>query len=413
MAQSPSPADITAVQDVLKEVYVSDDITSQINEDCLAWSRIDQSSDHEVVGDKAIGFIKLGHNKSGSARSLNGGTLGAARHIGLDRWEMDYTAQYNQVKILGTTIAKMASARQSAVRAIDLEVNGAMTSIKRDLQRQIYGNGDALIIQCGTTSASTTVVLNTTLGYDALKTGFIAGSSTNPMAIDIGTTASEDSVVADALVTGVTASTTAPTITIDSSVTTSSSHYISVADNRDGTTSYEMNGLQNLVDDAGTFMAIDSSSVTEWKSKIVDANSTPLTRSYMQEAWRGIAQYGDKPNLILTSLEQQEYYYDELQAQVRFANDKSLASGNVDGPLFRDVPVVADPDCPRGDMYFLNTKRLFMASAGKIEWQNVNTGGDILAWVQSEDAFVARLAYYGNLGTERRRSHARIQELTP
>lgn len=412
MSQTASPADITAVQDVLKEVYVSDTVVSQINEDCLAWSKIEQTSDHEVVGDVAVGFIKIGHNRSGSSRSLNGGTLGAARHTGLTRWEMDYTAHYQQIKILGTTIAKMASARQSAVRAIDLEVNGAMTSMKRDLQRQIYGNGDALIVKCGTTSNSTTLVLDPTTGWDAIKTGFLSGTTTNPMCIDVGTTADSDFRAAEFLIEGVTLSKTAPTVTVDQAITTNSSDYISVSGNRVNTTSYEMNGLRNVVLDSGTFMTINPSVTPEWTAAAVtDAAGASLTRGQMETTWNAIAQYAGKPNMILTSIEQQQYYYDDLQTQVRFSSDKNLAGGNQEGPLFRDVPVVADPDCPRSDMFFLDTKQLFMASSGAPAWQNTNTGGDILAWVQNEDAFQARIAYYGNLGTERRRAHARIKSL--
>lgn len=415
MAQTAQPADITAVQDILKEVYTSDTINSQIYDDALLYSQLDKTTEyHDAVGDKAIGFVKVGRNVGVSSRSLNGGTLGAPGHQQVDRWELDYTATYLQIKILGTTIAKMKTARQAAVRAVDHEVSEGLVDWKKDVQRQLYGNGDALIAKCATTTASTTVNLDSVAnggdGYDAINLGHLVAG----MYIDIGTTADEDSQVGDAKIASVDGSAEAtPKIVIDTAVTTSTSHYVSRADNRAGTVSYEGNGLRNLVSDSGTFAGISSSTVPEWKSNVQDAAQGALTRGQMQTAFRNVRKFGGKVNLIITSLEQQEAYYNLLQSQVRFAGDSNLASGKVEGPTFNNIPVAGDPDCPRGDMYFLDTKQLFMVSAGDPQWQNVNTGGDILDWVKDEDAFQARAAAYLNLGTSKRRAHARIKSLDP
>lgn len=407
MTQVADPADIAAVSDLLKEVYPSDEIVTQLQEDCIGYSKIEATSEyHDAVGDRAIGFIKIGRNVGVSSRSLSGGTLGAAGHQKTTRWELDYTAHYVQVKIQGGTIAKMKTARQAAINAIDLEVNGAIDDIKRDRQRQFYGNGDALIVQCGTSTATDEIVLDVESGYDAIVRGFLE----TDMYIDIGTTADENSVVGEAKIESVTESDSAPTINIDSSITTSSSHYISRAGNRAGTTSYEMNGLQNLIG-TSTVMNVNTTTYPQFKSFVKDAAGASLSRPMMQEANRKIRQHGGKLGLILCSLEQEEYYYNELQAQVRFAGDVSLASGDTDSPKFNKVGLTADPDCPREDMYFLDTRHLFRASAGEIAWQNTNTGGDVLAWSQDEDAFVARAAVYENMGTTRRRAHARIKSL--
>lgn len=414
MAQTASPADITAVTSLLKEVYTSDNVLSQLDQSAVLWSQIERTTDyHDTVGNVAVGFLKTGRNVGTSARSLNGGTLGAAGHQGTARWTVDYTANYLQLKILGTTIAKMSTARQAAVREVTFEVDEGLVDMKKELQRQYYGNGDALIANCGTTTASATVVLNA-------STPQIAHTSNDPTIkgwlqvgeyVDIGTTASEASVVADAKIVSIVNSESAPTVTIDSSVTTTSSHYISKSDNRSGTTSYELNGLRNVVSDSATLGGLTVAANPTWASPVVDAASGALARTTMQQAWRKIAQAAEPPNLIITSLETQEAYYNLLQSQVRFAGDGNLASGKVDGPMFNTLPVVADPDCQRDDMYFLNTKHLFTVSAGPIQWQNQTTGGDVLSWLQGEDAFVARAAFYGNLMTDKRRSHSRIKNI--
>lgn len=413
MAQTPTPSDVAAVTDILKQVYVSDNIESQLFEDAYAYSQIEKTKEyHDAVGDKAVGFVKVGRNVGVSSRSIsqtNATKLGAAGHQKTTRWSLDYTATYVQVKILGPTIAKMATARQSAVREVDLEVNGAIEDAKKDLQRQLYTSGGK-ITAAAVNSATTTLTLNATDGTDAIVRGWLA----EDMYIDIGSASDADSVAAERTITAVNEST--PSITISgANVTTAVTDFISRAANRspsDGS-SFEMNGISDLVNDSGTFANINPSTYRQWKSKVVDASNAQLARTHLQQAYRGARQYGGKPDWILTSLEQQEYYYNTLQAQVRFASDASLASGKVDGPVFNQIPVTADPDCPRTVVYFLDKSHLFMVSAGDIQWQNVTTGGDVLSWVQDEDAFVARAAVYENLGTDRRRAHSKIKNLAP
>jgi hypothetical protein len=411
MAQVASPADITAVQNILKTVYVSDNIESQLYDDALLLSQLEKTTEYtDSVGDKAVGFVRVGRNVGVSSRSLNGGTLGAAGHQQANKWQLDYAATYLQVKILGTTIAKMQTARQAAVRVIDDEITHGLVDLKKDLQRQLYKNGDAVISACAVNVGTTTLTLNATDGTDAINRGWLQVGEY----IDLGAAGDADSVAAERTISAITLAT--PSITISgANVTTAVTDYVRRAGNAspvDGT-SYEMNGLQNAINDSGTFAGISSSSVPEWKSYVKDAAGAALTRPFMQGAWRNARQYGGAPDFILTSLEQQEAYYNLLQAQVRFAGDSTLGSGKVDGPTFNNIPVAADPDAPRGVMYFLDRSKLFMVTAGEIAWQNTTTGGDILAWKQDEDSFVARAAFYGNLGTNHRRAHSVIKNLNP
>lgn len=412
MAQIASPLDVAAADAVLKEVYGPDTIQSQLYDDALLYSQLERRTNVDVVGDKFIGFTKVGRNVGASSRSISqadGVKLGAPGHQQTKRWELDYAPTYIQIKILGTTIAKMQSQRQAAVQAIKMEVEGAITDIKKDIQRQLY-IGSGRTAQCGTTSASTTVVLDPVSGYDAIVRSWLAVGKY----IDIGTTGDADAVAAERKITAINDLESAPTITIDgTAVTTSSSHYISTAGNRSASdgTSYEMNGLGTLVSDTGTFAAIDPTTVPEWKSHVVDANGAALARSHMQEAYRKARQFGGAPDWVLTSLDHQEDYYNLLQSQVRFAGDAKLASGKVEGPLFNDIPVAADPDCPRKVMYFLDSKNLFLVTDGDIRWHAADSHGGVLDSVLGEDAYQGAAKCYSNLGTDKRRAHSLVKGL--
>ena len=110
-------------------------------------------------------------------------------------------------------------------------------------------------------------------------------------------------------------------------------------------------------------------------------------------------------------LDQERRNYNLLESKVRFVGDKKMSEGNINGLEFNGKMFVGDPHCPPNKIDFLSKKSLAMYSAGKVAWQNQTTGGDILAWVQDEDAFVARAAKYCNLGTDRRNGLARLGDL--
>lgn len=405
MAQTAQPADITAAQAVLKEVYPSDAIEEQVVNNRFLLSQIERTSDYtDDVGDKAIMYIRTQSNPRASSRSLNGGTLGAPGRTERKRTEWDLTAHYIQIKILGTTIAKMKTSRQAAVREIDDEVSDATEGLKDDIQRQLYGNGDALIAQCGTTTASATIQLNA--AEQATAKGWLKVNQY----VDIGTAADEDSVVADALILAV--DPVNHRITIDSAVTTGATHFVSIADNRSGTTSYEMNGLGNLTSDTSVFGALDPATTPLWKGTRVNAGGA-LGQAKMQDAWISLYNKGARPDFILTSAEHQRDYYNTLQSQVRFQGDTNLSAGHLDGPDFNGVKVVADQDAPDGAMYFITKKTLMMFTASdNFSWTPHDASGSLLHLVQGEDAYMGMCHFYGNLGSKRRLANGVLYGLT-
>jgi hypothetical protein len=152
-----------------------------------------------------------------------------------------------QVALETAALNQTGAQMQAVVAAKDLEIKGAIGNVSRQCSRQLVNNGDGLIAQCTTGGASTTINLlpqaSGGLGYDAIVSGWLYPG----LPVDIGTTADSDSLATGSVITDVSEDATAPTITIGSSVTTTSSHYVSIANPNSATaTNPELNGFRNM-----------------------------------------------------------------------------------------------------------------------------------------------------------------------
>jgi hypothetical protein len=276
------PAAIAAVQDILKEVWTTDALQSQLLEELVLFDWMDDVTEFtDSDGLAAAVPLRTGRTGGIGTRGI-GEKLPPAGHQRVGKAKYNYTFHYLTVKVLGPVVARMKTQRQSVVKEISLEVENGLDDIKQDWQRQLHGDGTAVICTVAVSTTSTTVTVQGRKGTHALEVGWIYEG----MRIDIGTAAN-------------------PVLTTQ------------------GVT------VQSVDPDAGTF----------------------------------------------------------------------------------EKPFVGDPHALPNKVDFLNKKSFQMYSAGDIAWQNQTTGGDILAWVQDEDAFVARAAKYWNIGTPRRGALGSLQDL--
>ena len=412
------PAAIAAVQDILKEVWTSDALEDQLLNDTVLFDWIDDVTEYtDSNGLKAVVPLRTGRTAGISSRPI-GGTLGAAGHQSIDRAEYEYTYHYLTIKVLGPVVARMKSNRQACVREIDFEVQNGLDDFKQDQQRQLYGDGTGAIATVAVSTTSNTVTIPATdlVGRHALTVGWlyegqriVIGTVANPWASMGGFSAPSGHV------TIATINADAGTFTLANAETLSctAGHFIFLHGNVAANVSYEMNGLRNIVSDSATLGTLNPATATFWKairshnSGTLRANSVDL----MMRTENAIRRKGGRTEVILGDLEQERRYYNLLTPAVRYAGDKKLSGGNKDGLDFHGKEFVGDAHCIPNKLYFLNRKALQSYSAGAIGWQNQTTGGDILAWVQNEDAFVARAAKYHNVGTNRRNTLGVLDDL--
>lgn len=395
-------ADTTAHNAVLKEVWTQDHLEKQFYAKNPFLDKIEKETPTYSIGDYAIVPVHVGRSGGYSVVPGTGSTsLNAADSQKVTQAQYDWTNHWFQIELDENVIRKTQGNAVAVAKSVDIEVNGALSDLQKQITRQMLGgNGDALLAQCGTTTASTTVTLNAAANQALVRGWLPVGQK-----IDIGTTANEVAVVAGATVTAVTQSTTAPTITIDSAVTTTSSHYVSIAKARSGATSYEANGLRNVIGTA-TLGGINPATYPSWQGS-VNTTAQDLSLSALLAMQQTVGQVtGNTPDWVLTSLQQQVNFYKLLQTQVRFTGDTQIGSGNVSKPNWNGMEIDAEPDVLDGEWYALTKSDLFLVRDGGPDWTNQDAGGNILVWRQGTTRYVGGLHWHVQLAARRRNSHA-------
>jgi hypothetical protein len=411
VSPNANPAAIAAVEEILKEVYVTDVLESQLYEDMVLWDWIEEVTEYtNSDGLSASVPVKTGRSGGVGSRAI-GQRLQPADHQKPSKLQFNYTNHYAQVEIFGPVVARMLTDRQACVREIDFEVTNILDDLKHMLCRQLHGDGGGNVLVSGLPAlgaASTTIPIGAA-NFPVLERGWLYEG----MLIDIGTSANPQLDAGGLRIMSIDDDESAPTITVDNACTVTVGSGISLHGNRTaGAVSNEMNGLSNIISDDEPLGGKDPSTDTWHKSVVLDNGGTgrALSVDLMLSALRKLRQRGSYPDIAHTDLVQEQAYYQELQGQVRFMGDKDLTAGNTEGLAFAKLKVLGDPEAVPGKMRFLKKKALQMYSAGPIAWKT-GTSGNVLEWKQDYDAFVGMAATYRQLGTNRRRSFASLEDL--
>ena len=401
-------ATLTSLDAALKETWTSDRLEEQLYQDNPLLDELEKTTRYNV-GAQAITPLHVGRNGGYTALPAAGGTLNTAGEQKLAQAVWNYTHHHQQIKLQGSAIDGTMNNSVAVASAVDIEVSGALNDLRKQLSRQAFSSGDALVAQCAVGGPSATINLNVADGQNALQRGWLFPG----LYVDVGTTANEIAIVNGEAITAVSADDAAqPTITVTSSVSTTTSHYVSVKDSRSGTTSYEMNGLDNIAGSATASLGgINPTTETSWKPT-VNSTSTTLTLDVLLSLQRGTYQKtGVNGDMLIFSPLQRQNFYSLLQQQERFVNGR-LGAGAVEDTVWNGMKVIAHPDAKNGRVYVISKKNLFILCSGKPYWQSQVTGGKALDWIQGEDSYGGKLTYRIQLGTNKRNAHAAVTGLT-
>ena len=407
-------ADLTSLDAVLKETWPRDRLEEQIYQDNPFLDEIEKT-DRYKVGAQAVVPLHVGRNAGYTALPAAGGTLNTAGQQDLAQATYNYTHHNQQIAVQGSALDGTDGNSLAVVNALDVEVEGGLNDLKKQLTRQAFMNGTGAISGVLTDAgADDTIDLNAIDGFNAIERGWLYVGAV----VDVGSTADTDGTADGIAVIAVTESTTVPTIQLASGTytTTAGTEFVYWHEACGGgaqTASREMNGLANLVAPASTaFGGITASAEPTWNSD-VDSTAQALTLDLMLARQRKVRQKtGNMPDYVLTSLKQEENFYKQLQLQVRFDGERNLGAGKVAGPTWNGMSINAHPDCKNEQMYFLTKKHIFIVATDKPHWQNKHTGGKTLDWIQGTDSYGAKLTYRINLATDRRNAHSALTGLT-
>jgi hypothetical protein len=398
---------LATVDAALKEFYLPA-IREQLNSEVMLLTQL-QKNYKDVEGRRAVLSLHVTRNSGVGARA-EGGTLPTAGRQGYVEERVGMTHNYGRIQINGQVIRAMKSDTGSFTRAIDSESKGLLTDLKRDVNRQCYNGIEGTIAQCGTTGASTTVVLAAATGSSILR--FLEVG----MSIDIGTLAAPTTIASARSITAVDRAN--KTITISgAAVTTDNTHFITRAGTKSaaGSTN-ELIGLQAIVAASGTLFNVNPTTYPVWTSTVSSNGGTnrAATDNLFENVIDDVSlESGKAPNFALTTHGVVRNYAAQLKTQKRFTDTTELKGGfsalTVSAGSVT-LPLVAERDCPNNKVFLLNLDHIFEHRMSDWEWMDED--GAVLSRVPNADAYEATMFIYHQLTTDQRNVHGLINDVT-
>jgi len=178
----------------------------------------------------------------------------------------------------------------------------------------------------------------------------------------------------------------------------------------------QIGGLQLIVSDTGlgTVGGISANTWAFWRNQVYSfaTNGAVAGAGTIQHAmnamWLSVKRNRDQADLIVADNNYYTFYWESLQAQQRFADDK-MASAGFDNLKYKQADVIADGglggDAPANRMYFLNTKYLKLVVHKDVDMVPLGPGERAAV---NQDATVKLIGWAGNITCSNRRQQGII-----
>ena len=131
-----------------------------------------------------------------------------------------------------------------------------------------------------------------------------------------------------------------------------------------GNSGKDLTGLAAAIATTGVYGGIDRSSNEWWSARVISNNPTTvgtakaLDLNMMMRTFLSISDGNDQPDLILCGVATWHEYFKAVESKIHINTTmgKKLADYGFQTLEFMSKPILADPNCPEGVMYFLNSK---------------------------------------------------------
>jgi hypothetical protein len=356
----------------------------------------------EFAGRQWVIALHTSRNESGTARA-EGGTLPTPGQQG---WAdiMDKVRKlYKQIQLTGFSMEVTERNLGAYLRLLEAETVGAVNDLRKDMNRQAYGDQRGTLCQITADGVNTVTVDN--LQY--LRVG---------MFVDIVNQSTDAILGARVQITAINAATRVVTYSGSDLTAVPGTHVLAI----EGNWKLEINGLRNIIrsDLSQNFIlhSIDSSVAGNeyWKAKQVDGGNATFDEDVGQLLLDQIGAEGWETDLILTTRGIRRRYVNTLKAMKRW-NDAN--AGTMHGGFkyidYNGLPLVFDDDCPKQYMFFIRPDDFLWVQLNGNDFRWMNRDGAILRKVENpdQDAYKATLYKYCDLGVFRRKTQGAIFNL--
>lgn len=396
---------LTSIDATLKEVYEGN-VREQLNDDIVGLKRIQRSSSgisNETPG-KYVTFPLHVRRNGGLGSRNEGEALPTAGQQGYVAARLGLKSDYMGISLTGHAIDQSDTDPKAFAKALDEEMERSRTDFKKDMNRQLYGNGSGAIATVKTALAS-----GNTVAVDDAR-GFWVGAHV----VDLVTLPSTVAVAARA-VTAVDLTPGANTVTLSGAAFAASVGQIFTLVN---SAQKEITGFGAIINNSGVLYNVNPATEPVWKSEVDSNGGTgrALSEALMLRMVDRIRSNGGKTTVVLTDDGTFRAYWALLSQLRGFVNTQDF-TGGYKGLAFQagsqEIPIVADYDAPRGRMNFINEDEITFYRDEDIHW--LNRDNSILKQkVDSAgryDVWEAHMLERHELGTGRRNTHGRIDDI--
>lgn len=390
-------ASISTLGNIMKEYYLPP-VVEQLNNEVLLLQRL-EPRDQEIVGTAAFVPVHTGRSGGIGARGeyIQLPEPGAQSY---SRAQFDLKYLYGVVRVSGPSMAKTQSEAGAFLQALKSELDGIRNDLKKDVARQVYGNGDGAI---GLLAANAAVNILAGHAGGSLREAIEKGQLYVGMPVDIGPAATPTSVASNRTITAVSAAANG-TITIDgAAVTSANGDAVGRQGTRTANATYEITGLQNIISTAANTVGGINASTNPFWDNIRDTAGTAITHDRLMQIFNRVRIAGGEVSAIYTSFGVQRDFYNTFQTNIRYTEPLKL-QGGFQTLEFMGKPLIADVDAPYNKVFAVDER--FLKVFSNRDWHFLDEDNSVLKWDTNYDAWKAVLARYMNLGVTRRNTMA-------
>lgn len=345
---------------ILKDLYEGP-IEEQINQKTFLLDEIERDADKiDYTGRRAIVPLHKARNQ-GRASITDGGTLPEAGQQEYVDAIIPMRYHYAGIELSDPSIKATKRNEGAFVSLLESESEKVVTDMRKDLQRQAYGEGNAVLGTCGVTEASKTVEMNTAFDVQYVEIG---------MLVDI-VKKSNGETGTGAVKTKVTGrDVAAKTITVEASVTTTTEYGVYVSGDRGN----ESDGLRNISATGRTLHSIDSTAAGNsfWNGNVIQAgeSATKLVTAgedLFIQLFDKVGEVGQgEVEVCITTRGIRRRLANQYQSQKRMNDAKTVEiHGGYTAIMVDEVPVLKDDDCPKTFAFAFRKKALKWFELGK------------------------------------------------
>lgn len=396
---------LASIDATLKEVYEGT-VREQLNDGIVALKRITRSSSgvsNETPG-KYVTFPLHVRRNGGIGSRLEGEALPAAGQQGYASARLGLKSDYLGIELTEHSIDQSDSDPKAFAKSLDEEMTRGKNDFKKDLNRQIYGNGTGAIATVRTTVTGVNVI-----PVDDARLFWVGSHIVDVVTLPNTITTAQRTVTAVDLTTG------ANTITLSGAALNATAGQIITLYNSAGK---EITGLGAIVQSSGILYNVNPSTEPVWKAEVDSNGGTgrALSEALMLRMVDRIRTNGGSTTVILTDDGSFRAYWALLSQLRGFVNTQEF-KGGYKGLSFQagsdEIPIVADTDAPRGVMHLLNEDDITFYRDEDIHW--LDRDGSILKQKVDAngryDVWQAHMKENHELGIGRRNTHGKITDI--